>query len=196
MSFFLQYVIRRTFQNMVGNLFPNFITISIIVISMLIFSTFTLIAFNLTNLLKIWEDKIEIIAYLKQGTSSREVEPLLNKTRLLEGVEVVRYVSPYDAMDFMATKLGKQKSLLEGIQPTVLPPSFEIQLKKNVLIITTDPVIVFEEMFIALLPNSPNFHISFRCLCSVFLLHGRFSQLDKGRVIGATGSPIARDHNQ
>jgi len=131
MRFFLQYVIRRTFQNMMGNLFPNFITIGIIVISVLIFSTFTLIAFNLTNLLKIWEDKIEIIAYLKQGTSSRDAEPLLTRTRLLEGVENVRYVSPYDAMDFMAAKLGRQKGLLEGIQPTVLPPSFEIQLKKD-----------------------------------------------------------------
>jgi cell division transport system permease protein len=34
-------------------------------------------------------------------------------------------------MDFMATKLGRQKNLLEGIQPAVLPPSFEIQLKKD-----------------------------------------------------------------
>jgi cell division transport system permease protein len=46
-------------------------------------------------------------------------------------VEVVRYISPYDAMAFMETKLGRQKNLLEGIQPTVLPPSFEIQLKKD-----------------------------------------------------------------
>ena len=59
------------------------------------------------------------------------MEPLLKKTRLLEGVEVVRYVSPYDAMAFMETKLGRQKNLLEGIQPAVLPPSFEIQLKKE-----------------------------------------------------------------
>jgi cell division transport system permease protein len=116
---------------MKGNLFPNLITIGIIVISMLIFSTFSLLAFNLTNFLKIWEDKIEIIAYLKQGTSSNEVEPLLKKTRLLEGVEVVRYVSPFDAMTFMETKLGGQRDLLGGIQPTVLPPSFEIQLKKD-----------------------------------------------------------------
>jgi cell division transport system permease protein len=114
-----------------GNLFPNLITIGIIAISMLIFSTFTLLAFNLTNFLKIWEDKIEVIAYLKRGTPSSEVEPLLKKTRLLEGVEVVRYVSPYDAMAFMETKLGGQKNLLEGIQPAVLPPSFEIQLKKE-----------------------------------------------------------------
>lgn len=131
MIFFLQNVIRRTFQNMIGNLFPNLITIGIIAISMLIFSTFTLLAFNLTNFLKIWEDKIEVIAYLKRGTPTSEVEPLLKKTRLLEGVEVVRYVSPYDAMAFMETKLGRQKNLLEGIQPAVLPPSFEIQMKKE-----------------------------------------------------------------
>ncbi len=129
--FFLQNVMRRTFQNMMGNLFPNLITIGIIAISMLIFSTFTLLAFNLTNFLKIWEDKIEVIAYLKRGTPTSEVEPLLKKTRLLEGVEVVRYVSPYDAMAFMETKLGRQKNLLEGIQPAVLPPSFEIQMKKE-----------------------------------------------------------------
>jgi cell division transport system permease protein len=131
MMFFLQYVMRRAFQNMKGNLFPNLITIGIIVISMLIFSIFSLLAFNLTNFLKIWEDKIEILAYLKQGTPSSEVEPLLKKTRLLEGVEVVRYVSPFDAMTFMETKLGGQKNLLGGIQPTVLPPSFEIQLIKD-----------------------------------------------------------------
>ena len=129
--FFLKYVMIRTYQNMKGNLFPNLITIGIIAVSMLIFSTFTLLAFNLTNFLKIWEDKIEVVAYLKRGTPSNEVEPLINRTRLLEGVEVVRYVSPYDAMAFMETKLGRQKNLLDGIQPAVLPPSFEIQLKKE-----------------------------------------------------------------
>jgi len=116
---------------MMGNLFPNLITIGIIAVSMLIFSTFTLLAFNLTNFLKIWEDKIEVIAYLKRGTPSGEVEPLLNRTRLLEGVEIVRYVSPYDAMNFMEMKLGGQKNLLQGIQPALLPPSLEIQLKKD-----------------------------------------------------------------
>src|SRR4030067_1728672 len=128
---FLQYVMRRTFQNIKGNLFLNLVPIGIIVISMLIFSTFTLLAFNLTNFLKIWEDKIEVIAYLKRGTPTSEVEPLLNKTRLLEGGGVVRYVSPYDAVACMETKLGGQKNLLEGIQPVILPPSFEIQLKKD-----------------------------------------------------------------
>jgi cell division transport system permease protein len=34
-------------------------------------------------------------------------------------------------MAFMEAKLGSQKNLLEGIQPGVLPSSFEIQLKKE-----------------------------------------------------------------
>ncbi len=128
---FLRYVLRRTLQNMKGNLFLDLITIGIISISMLIFAAFTLLAFNLTHLLQIWEDRIEIIAYLKRGVPATELESLLEKTRFIEGVEMVRYISPDDAMAFMETKLGEQKNLLEGIQPTILPASFQIQLKKD-----------------------------------------------------------------
>jgi cell division transport system permease protein len=129
--FFLRYFLLRALNNMKGNLFPNLTTIGIITLSMLIFSTFSLIAFNLTSFLRIWEDKIEIIAYLKKTTSSGDVDTLLRNTRFLQGVESVKYVSSSDAFTFMETKLGNQKNLLEGIQPTVLPASFEIQLKKE-----------------------------------------------------------------
>jgi len=125
------YMVRRALGNMKGNLFPNLTTIAIIGITMLIFSSFSLIAFNLTSFLKIWEDKIEVIAYLKKGIPSSEVEALLNNTRQLEGIEAVKYVSPFDAMAFMESKLGGQKNLLDGIQPGILPSSFEIRLKKD-----------------------------------------------------------------
>ena len=125
------YMIWRALRNMKGNLFPNLTTIAIIGITMLIFSSFSLIAFNLTAFLKIWEDKIEVIAYLKKGIPLSEVEELLKNTRQLEGIETVKYVSPFDAMAFMESKLGGQKNLLDGIQPGVLPSSFEIRLKKD-----------------------------------------------------------------
>jgi cell division transport system permease protein len=131
MIFFLRYVMRRTFRNIKGNLFPNLSTIGIIAISILIFSAFTLISLNLSSFLKIWENKIEVVAYLKKGTPLKEVEGLLKNTRELQGVEGVKYVSPFDAMAFLESKLGSQKNLLQGIQPAVLPPSFEIQLKKD-----------------------------------------------------------------
>ena len=98
---------------------------------MLIFSTLSLIAFNLSSLLKMWENQIEIVTYLKKNLSLAEVDGLLRNTRLLQGVESVRYVSSMDAFAFMEMKLGSQKNLLEGIQPSVLPASFEIRLKKE-----------------------------------------------------------------
>jgi cell division transport system permease protein len=131
MIFFLRYFIIRALHNMKGNLFPNLTTIGIIAVSMLIFSTFSLIAFNLTSFLRILEDKIGVIAYLKKGTLSGEIEPILEKTRKMEGIEAVKYVAPSDAMNFMETKLGSQRNLLEGIQSGVLPSSFEIQLKRD-----------------------------------------------------------------
>lgn len=131
MPFFLRFVIRRAFQNMKGNLLPNVTTIAIIGISMLIFSSFSLIAFNLTSFLKAWEEKIEIIAYIKKEVALSDVEGLLKKIREFEGVEAVRYVSSYDAMAFMEMKLGHQKNLLDGIQPGILPSSFEIRLMKD-----------------------------------------------------------------
>ena len=131
MIFFLRYFIIRALHNMKGNLFPNLTTIGIIAVSMLIFSTFSLIAFNLTSFLKIWEDKIGVIAYLKKGILVGEIEPILEKTRKMEGIEAVKYVAPSDAMNFMETKLGSQRNLLEGIQSGVLPSSFEIQLKRD-----------------------------------------------------------------
>ncbi len=114
-----------------GNLFPNLTTIGIITLSMLIFSTFSLIALNLSSFLKIWEDKIKIISYLRRNTSAGDVDALLTTTRKLQGVDSVKYVSSSDAFAFMESKLGDQKNLLEGIQAGVLPASFEIQLKKE-----------------------------------------------------------------
>jgi cell division transport system permease protein len=127
----LHYMFGRAIKNMRRNLFPNVTTVGVIAISVLIFSAFSLIAFNLASFLKIWEDKIEVIGYLKRKTPAGEVEALLDKIRQMDGVDSVKYVSPSDAMAFMETHLGGQKNLLEGIQPTVLPPSLEVQLKKE-----------------------------------------------------------------
>ena len=130
-NFSLHYMLSRAIKNMRRNLFLNVTTVGVITISVLIFSAFSLIAFNLASFLKIWEDKIEVIGYLKRKTPAGEVEALLDKIRQMEGVDSVTYVSPSDAMAFMETHLGGQKNLLEGIQPTVLPPSLEVRLKKE-----------------------------------------------------------------
>ena len=131
MMFYLRHSVDRTWKNMKGNLFANLTTVGIITLSMLIFSSFSLIALNLVSFLGVWEDKIEIVAYVKRRIPPQELDHLLQTTRLLHGIEAVQYVSSSDAMAFLETKLGSQKDLLGGIPPSVLPPAFEITLKKE-----------------------------------------------------------------
>lgn len=129
--FLLRYLMVRALRDMKGDLFPHLATIGIIAVSMLIFSAFSLIAFNLGSLLQTWESKIEVIAYLDKRTPEAEIQILLRNALLLQGVEEARYISPSEAMAFMRAKIGSQKNLLDGIEPNVLPPSFEIKLKKE-----------------------------------------------------------------
>ncbi len=124
---FCLHVFRQTYRNIRGSLFPNLTTVGIIAVCMLIFSSFTLIAYNLGSFLKIWEEKIEVVAYLKKEVVLGDIETLMTQVRRLPGIERVTYISPFDAMSFMESKLGSQKGLLEGVRPGVLPASFEIQ---------------------------------------------------------------------
>ncbi len=128
---FLRYLIRRTLRNMKGKFFLNLSTVGVIAISALIFSSFALIAYNFASFLRVWEEKIEVIAYLKKGISIKNTEELLDHLRSLESVESVRYASPSDALAFLQAKLGAEQNLLEGIQAGVLPASVEIQVKKE-----------------------------------------------------------------
>jgi len=127
----LGYLLTRSFRYMKENLLANLATICIIAISMLIFSAFSLITFNLTSFLQLWEKKIEVIAYLKKKIPPPEVEGLIRNIRLIYGIDAVKYVSSTEAMAFMEAKLESQKNLLEGIQSDVLPHSFEIKLKQD-----------------------------------------------------------------
>lgn len=131
MRSFLNYIFKKTIKNMEENLIPNVTTISIIGISLFIFLTFSLVAFNLSSLMDLWKKKFEIVAYLKKETPLNEVEMILKKIRTLNGVETINYVSPFEAMEFMELKLGYQKNLLEGIKPNIFPASMEIRLEKD-----------------------------------------------------------------
>lgn len=131
MNNLLQYVITRPLKNMRRYLLANLTTTGIVVVTMLIFSIFSLIAFNLKSFLKIWESKVWVIAYLRRDTSLKEIEELLKKVRQFEWIEEIKYISPFDAMAFMEERLGNQKNLLEGIRANIFPPSLEIQLKRE-----------------------------------------------------------------
>lgn len=106
----------------------NGVSIGIVVLSLLIFSTFLLVLSNLNKLLTHWEGKIQVICYVKDDLSPREVETLESQILGLTGVRSIKYVSKSDATVLFTRLFGNQKGILEGLDLRILPASFEIQL--------------------------------------------------------------------
>lgn len=125
------YFLRKAYRDIRRNILVNGVSISIIVFSLLIFSLFLLVLFNLNKLLAHWEGEIQVITYVKEGLSSDEVKNLEKHILGLRGVRSIKYVSKSDATLLLKRLFHNQKGILEGLDLSILPASFEIQLKKE-----------------------------------------------------------------
>ena len=125
------FFLRKAYRDIRRNILVNGVSISIIVFSLLIFSIFLLVLLNLNKLLVHWEGKIQVISYLKDGLSLHEIENLERHILGLRGVRSIKYVSKSDATLLFKRFFGNQRGILEGLDLSILPASFEIQLTKE-----------------------------------------------------------------
>lgn len=109
----------------------NGVSTSIIVFSLLIFSIFLLVLLNLNKLLAHWEGEIQVICYVKEGLSSHEVKHLEKNVLDMKGVKSIKYVSKSDAALLFQRLFAGQEGVLGGLDLSILPASFEIQLEQE-----------------------------------------------------------------
>ena len=109
----------------------NGVSISIIVFSLLIFSIFLLVLSNINRLTAHWEGKILVICYVQDGLATHEVENVRKNILDMKGVKSVKYVSKSDAALLFRRLFGKQKGVLEGLDLSILPASFEVHLEQQ-----------------------------------------------------------------
>ena len=126
----LPYFVKRALSNIKRNPLVNFVTISTISIAMLIFSTFIMITYNLSNIVSKFEDEVQVIAYLKDEYIPR-VNDIKDTILKMEGVEKVGFISKESALEKFRSSLGSNDKFLDDIRDNPLPASFEIRLKKG-----------------------------------------------------------------
>ena len=68
------YIIQEAFKGFSKNKSMNFITIGIITVSIFIFGLFIVGTANLMNIIKLAEDKIEMIAYINNNVSNEDID--------------------------------------------------------------------------------------------------------------------------
>lgn len=124
------YFSRRGFQLIRHNVFINVMAVGTVALSFLIFSVFFLVYQNLNSFLHMWEERVQIIAYLTDGLKEEEIEEIRVTLVNVPKVERVRFVSKEAAMALLKKHLGDQDHILEGFTAEILPASFEIQLER------------------------------------------------------------------
>ena len=124
----LFYFISEAFRGLRANSLVNVLAVGTISMAMLIVGFFLLAFINLHAVVNTLGDRLEISVYLKEGTTDREKDFLLDRLKAEPGVKKVTYLSKADALALFKKELKGQEPLLQGLGENPLPDSYEISI--------------------------------------------------------------------
>ena len=119
---------KRALDDIFKNRFLNLVTIITISLSILITSAFILFFINTSEIINSWKKGLRIMAYLKPGLSTTELDYLKQAIRSLDGVQKLRYISKEEGLGLLRSQMEHQASLLENLSENPLPDSIEIRM--------------------------------------------------------------------
>jgi cell division transport system permease protein len=99
------------------------------VVMMLMLNGFLIVVSNLNTAMSALEQKVNLIAYLKDDTSTDDGTQLADKLRADPQVLEVTYLSKEDAMVRLKTQLSDRADLLDMVTGNPLPASVEVRLR-------------------------------------------------------------------
>jgi cell division transport system permease protein len=127
----LFYFISEAFRGLRANSLVNLLAVGTISMAMLIVGFFLLALINLHAVVNTLGDRFEISVYLKDGTTDREKDYLLERLKAEPGVRKVTYLSKADALTLFKKELKGQEALLQGLGENPLPDSYEISVDRR-----------------------------------------------------------------
>jgi len=127
----LGFAFRLYFQNLRASKNLNLFSVGIISFAFFILGLFLLLAKNLDQIVERWGEKVQVVVFLKDGVSEKEIKALEKKLTQKPEVAQINYVSKKEALERLKKMLGARSSVLAGLEKNPLPASFEIQLKRK-----------------------------------------------------------------
>lgn len=118
--------LKRALADIRSNRFLNIITVTTIVLSVLIVSTFALFLTNANHLMAYWEKGIRIIVYVEDGLNSGQIDTLESEIRQLQGVTEINFISREDGLERLKENLPGQHALLNNLVENPLPDTLEV----------------------------------------------------------------------
>lgn len=97
--------------------------------ALLVLGLFGLAAFNLRLALTAVEERIEVVAYLREDVRAVDMEAALQTLRSLPGVEEVLYVSKPEALQRALTQLPEIAEVSSDLEVNPFPASLEVRFQ-------------------------------------------------------------------
>ncbi|MES3036170.1 MAG: permease-like cell division protein FtsX [Gemmatimonadota bacterium] len=104
----------------------GFLSVFTIAFSLFAFGLFGLVAYNTRLALERLEERVEIRAYVTEGTEADAVAAAVGDVRAFPEVASVTYVTPEDALKKARTEMAEFQDVFE---PEFLPASLEVRLR-------------------------------------------------------------------
>jgi cell division transport system permease protein len=123
----LGYIVREGFSGFKRAKLSMFAAVLTICISLLLLSTFTLLAVNANRVVESLREKVEMEAFLADFLNPAETNALRDSLAFLQGVREVRYVSKEEAAEIFKAEFGEDIKRVLDFNP--LPASIKIYLK-------------------------------------------------------------------
>jgi cell division transport system permease protein len=96
-------------------------------LALLVLGLFSLVAYNLQLALTAVEERVEVVAYLREGTRAVDMEAALQTLRTLPGVEDVLFFSKADAMERAIRDLPEIAEVSADLEVNPFPASLEVR---------------------------------------------------------------------
>ncbi len=106
------------------------LTTLVVAVSLLIFLFFSLAYLNLHSFASRFGSRLGIVVYLDEGIREENIPRIYRELLGMKGVKHVTYVSQEEAFRRLEAYLGDEKTVLEGVDATFLPASFEVKVEK------------------------------------------------------------------
>lgn len=116
----LDYIKRSPFQAVSA--------IAVLVLTFFVGTLLAVLVYSSTNVLKYFETRPQVIAFLKDGVTSEQVSALQNKLTADERIKEVHYVSKEEALSIYKNATSDNPLLSELVSPTIFPASLEFSV--------------------------------------------------------------------
>jgi cell division transport system permease protein len=107
------------------------LSISTIAFALYTLSVFGLVWTNIAHVLDTVEERVEVIAYLVDGTEPGETSALMREVAAYPEVDSIAYVSKDDALARARAELPDYSALYDDLEANPLPASVEVALKRG-----------------------------------------------------------------